>query len=82
MAKSKAKKLRDKMMREGKRNPELNRGMFVFADMQTRTTKTKQEKLNKQRTKHKKRLSDDRYTAEDNRFYFALLKTTGLKEGP
>lgn len=41
MAKSKAKKMRDKMTREGKRNPELNRSLFVFADMETRKTKTK-----------------------------------------
>jgi len=45
MAKSKAKKMRDKMTREGKRNPELNRSLFVFADMETRKTKTKKEKL-------------------------------------
>ncbi len=44
MAKSKAKKMRDKMTREGKRNPELNRSLFVFADMETRKTKTRRRK--------------------------------------
>lgn len=43
MAKSRARKIREKRMREGKRNPANNRGAYVFADMQTRKTKTKNE---------------------------------------
>lgn len=41
MAKSSAKKVRDKAVREGTRNPECNRSPFVFSDMRTRKTKTK-----------------------------------------
>ncbi|QFT90611.1 hypothetical protein FIU87_18360 [Bacillus sp. THAF10] len=47
MAKSKAKKLREKLVREGRRNPENDRSAYAMADLRTRTTKTKQEKLNK-----------------------------------
>lgn len=51
MAKSKAKKHREKMIREGKRNPLENRGIYVLADMRTRRTKTKMEKLQQQKYK-------------------------------
>src|SRR5699024_1828830 len=43
MAKSRARKIREKRVREGKRNPANDRGSYVFADMQTRKTKTKNE---------------------------------------
>ncbi|WP_404445421.1 hypothetical protein LG307_19285 [Sutcliffiella horikoshii] len=46
MAKSKAKKLRDKQVREGNRNPENGRGTYALANLGTKTTKTKKEKLN------------------------------------
>ena len=55
MAKSKARKHREKMIREGKRNPVENRGIYVLADMRTRRTKTKAEKLQQQ--KYKGRIS-------------------------
>ena len=58
MALSEAKKKRLKMVREGKRNPEEKRGVFVFADLRTRRTKTKKETLLHQDNKHKKRLED------------------------
>ncbi|MCA1319597.1 hypothetical protein LC085_06690 [Bacillus tianshenii] len=47
MAKSKAKKLREKLAREGKRNPENGRGTYALANLTTKMTKTKKEKLNK-----------------------------------
>lgn len=47
LAKSKAKKLREKLVREGRRNPEDSRSPFVFADMRTRKTKTKKDYLYK-----------------------------------
>ncbi|MDF2035955.1 hypothetical protein P2R12_03010 [Cytobacillus oceanisediminis] len=56
MAKSAAKKLREKAVREGKRNPECNRSPFAYADMRTRKTKTKKEQL--YRSKYKNRYSD------------------------
>lgn len=52
MGKSKARKLREKLIREGKRNPELSKSSFSMLDLSTRRTKTKQEKLNQ--VKHKK----------------------------
>lgn len=51
MAKSKARKMRKKLVREGKRNPENGRSPFVGIDMQTRMTKTKKDHL--YRNKHK-----------------------------
>ncbi|WP_035329672.1 hypothetical protein [Cytobacillus firmus] len=57
MAKSSAKKIREKAVREGKRNPECNRSPFVFSDMRTRKTKTKKDQL--YRGKYKNRLSDE-----------------------
>lgn len=45
MAKSKAKKLRERLVREGKMNPETKRSPFVFSDLRTRTTKTKKDHL-------------------------------------
>ncbi|MBM7684105.1 hypothetical protein JOD43_004318 [Pullulanibacillus pueri] len=58
MSHSKAKKQRQKKVREGKRNPELSRSPFAFTDMQTRMTKTKKDKL--YHCKHKNSLTDDR----------------------
>ncbi|OUQ89098.1 hypothetical protein B5G50_07130 [Brevibacillus brevis] len=64
MAKSAARKQREKLAREGKRNPELNRSIFAFTDMRQRTTKTRAEQLNQQ--KHKRSLS---YQSDDGLFY-------------
>ncbi|MEH7117067.1 hypothetical protein V7128_06530 [Neobacillus vireti] len=66
MAKSKAKKLRDKLAREGKMNPAAKRSPFVFADMKTRTTKTKKDHL--YQFKHKNHQS---HNGNDGSFYFA-----------
>ncbi|KOP82966.1 hypothetical protein ACFFHH_06715 [Cytobacillus solani] len=52
MTKSKAKKIREKLTREGKRNPEENRSPFVFADMRTRKTKTKKDLLYQKKQKN------------------------------
>ncbi len=52
MAQSKAKKIRQKLIREGKRSPELGRSPFAFADLRTRKTKTKQDVINKQKYKN------------------------------
>jgi hypothetical protein len=71
MAKSTAKKLRDKAVREGKRNPECNRSPFVFTDMRSRKTKTKKDYL--YRSKHKNLNSEE--SRRDGSFYFAILRT-------
>jgi hypothetical protein len=66
MAKSKAKKLREKLSREGKMNPEVKRSPFVFTDMRTRATKTKKDHL--YQFKHKNHQSQD--GGNDGSFYF------------
>ncbi|MEH7355420.1 hypothetical protein V7150_17875 [Neobacillus drentensis] len=68
MAKSKAKKLREKLVREGNLNPEAKRSEFVFTDMRTRMTKTKKDHL--YQFKHKNHQSQD---GSDGSFYFAAL---------
>lgn len=65
MAKSAARKKREKLVREGRRNPEDNRSPFASADLRSRKTKTKTETL--YRIKHKNHSAgDDR----DGSFYF------------
>jgi hypothetical protein len=57
VAKSKAKKLREKLTREGRRNPEEMRSRFAFADLRTRKTKTKKDYLYKKN--HSTPVGDD-----------------------
>lgn len=64
MATSKAKKTRQKLTREGKRNPEAGRSPFATTDMRTRKTKTKLEQLN--RSKYKNHAS---IYGDDGSFY-------------
>lgn len=66
MAKSQARKLREKLAREGKRNPEKGRSPYALTDLHTRVTKTKKDHL--YRTKHKNQSS---YNGNDGSFYFA-----------
>ncbi|GIP57271.1 hypothetical protein MKX50_06995 [Paenibacillus sp. FSL W8-0186] len=68
MAKSKAKRMRDKLTREGRRNPELGRSPFAAADLRTRRTKTKQELLNQSKHKQKNLIS---YYGDDGSFLLA-----------
>jgi hypothetical protein len=67
MAKSKAKKLREKLVREGKMNPECKRSPFVFSDMRTRMTKTKKDHL--YQFKYKNHQTCD---GNDGSFYFTV----------
>lgn len=55
MSRSSASKKRLKAVREGKRDPLLSRSPFANHDLRTRTTKTKQDVLN--RSKYKNRIS-------------------------
>ena len=68
MAKSKAKKFREKIEREGKRNPELSRSPFAFADLRSRKTKNMKDIL--YRCKHRNQSPDDGYGGYGS-FYFA-----------
>ncbi|WP_409294259.1 hypothetical protein V1498_13635 [Peribacillus sp. SCS-26] len=54
MAKSSARKAREKRIREGERNPMKSRGIWAVKPI-TRKTRTKQEQLIKSDRKHKKR---------------------------
>jgi len=66
MAQSQAKKHRQKLIREGKRSPELSRSPFALQDLRTRKTKTKQEQLH--RPKYKNHAS---YYGDDGSYYFS-----------
>ncbi|GGB59213.1 hypothetical protein F3157_16185 [Virgibacillus dakarensis] len=66
MAKSKALKKRQKLVREGRLNPVASRSPFSQLDLRTRKTKTKKDHL--YRTKHKNRPP---YNRENDSFYFA-----------
>ncbi|WLD93913.1 hypothetical protein MOJ78_03055 [Alkalihalobacillus sp. AL-G] len=69
MAKSRAQRIRQKKVQEGKLNPESGRGTYAFADMRTRTTKTKKDKLYQR--KHKGRLSNHS-NDHDNGLYLCI----------
>jgi hypothetical protein len=71
MAKTKARKFREKLVREGKRDPESNRSLFANADMYkmmtSKKTKTKKDKSNQ--VKHKERLSGAGHSDKGNGSY-------------
>lgn len=69
MARSKAQKKRQKLIREGRLNPEINRSPFAELDLRTRKTKTKKDLL--YQTKHKK----NRYPGEpeNDSFFIGFL---------
>jgi len=68
VAKSKAKKLREKLTREGRMNPEAKRSPFVFTDMRTRATKTKKDHLYQFKQKN-----HQFQEGNDGSFYFILV---------
>ena len=72
MSKSKSKKLREKLIREGKRNPELSRSPFAMLDLNTRKTKTKQQKLNQVKYK-KQSFGNNDYHSKDCFYYCGNL---------
>ncbi|MBM6619564.1 hypothetical protein [Bacillus suaedaesalsae] len=73
MAKSKAKKLREKLEREGIRNPELSRSPFALSDLRTRKTKTKKDLI--YRSKHKNHHSSE---GNNGSFYFTYIKSSSF----
>ncbi|GGB54169.1 hypothetical protein [Fictibacillus barbaricus] len=78
MAKTRSKKWREKMIREGKRNPHADRSTYAAAEMYkimaTKKTKTKKDKMNQ--NKHKGRLSYARYSDGSNRSFFMVCATS------
>jgi len=75
MARSKAQKQRQKLLREGRMDPSVKRSPFsqIDLDLRTRATKTKQEKQNQ--LKHRNQLSD--YSGWDGSFlcFSSVLNT-------
>ncbi|WP_096156627.1 MULTISPECIES: hypothetical protein [Bacillus] len=69
MAKSRARKMRDKLVREGFRDPGNGRGTYALQNLTTRKTKTKQETL--QKTYKKQRHSHEIYNENDRCFYLS-----------
>jgi hypothetical protein len=65
MAISKAKKMRNKLAKAGKRNPEAGRSPFAQMDLTTRRSKTKYEQIHT--IKHKNHAS---IYGDDGSFYF------------
>jgi len=66
MAKSKARKIREKAIREGKRDVITSRGSWNGVNPLTRITLTKQETIRKTENKHKKRnLVSNRFDGQD-----------------
>lgn len=65
MAKSQARKYREKLAREGNRNPENNRSPFANLDLRTRRTKTKKDYMYQH--KHKNQSFNE---VNDGSFYF------------
>ena len=80
MARSKAQKQRQKSLREGRLDPQIKRSPFsqIDLDLRTKTTKTKQEKLNQR--KHRNQLSE--HSGWDGSFLFAVLKKTKITKDP
>lgn len=67
MAKSQARKYREKLAREGNRNPEGNRSPFANLDLRTKRTKTKKDYM--YQYKHKNRSFKE---VDDGSFLFCL----------
>lgn len=72
MAKSKAKKMREKCVREGRVDPTINRGIYALADLSTRRSKTKKGTL--YQNKYGELSSMDRNQTDESSFYFAPFK--------
>jgi hypothetical protein len=66
---SKAKRLRKKLEREGRRNPELNRGDWNGIKPVTRKTPTKLEAVRKYERKHKPNYS--KFDGRDSAYFIA-----------
>lgn len=71
MAKSAAKKARDKRIQAGRLDPAIGRSRFSAFDMRTRTTKTRKDVLYS--SKHKNRFSQGE---RDGSFFVANLPLT------
>lgn len=71
MAKSRARKMREKRVREGRIDPVINRGIYALADLSTKRSKTKQETL--YQNKYGELSSIDKNQRDESSFLFALV---------
>jgi hypothetical protein len=76
MAKSKAKKSREKLVREGRRNPNLGRGSWQGVNPIEKKTPTFVELKQKQNNKHKKRYQPG---SMDDTFYLLVRRIALLR---
>lgn len=75
MSKSKAKKIREKHVRAGRRDPSFNRSPYALMNLATRKTKTKKDHLF--RTKHKNRNPN---LEENDSFILGILSVHFITE--
>lgn len=75
MAKSRARKVREKMIREGRSDPRKIRGIYALAGLGTRKGKTKHGKL--YQCKYGELSSIDKNQLDDSSFYFGKNNTVG-----
>ncbi|PLT28149.1 hypothetical protein [Peribacillus deserti] len=73
MAKSRAKKKRDKLVREGLRNPEVGRGSWNGIHPVTKMTQTKKDYIQKIQYKYKKRNHTSYPGDYDSVFYWTIM---------
>ncbi len=84
MAKSKARKTREKLVREGYRDPAKNRGIYALGDLRTRKSKTKHEK--QYQNKYGELSPIDKSQVDDSSFllsyiYISLVRFCRMSEG-
>jgi len=78
MSNSKAKKHREKLIREGKLDVSMKRGSWGNVNPYARHTKTKQEALAQMQNKHRKNHSQKLY-GENGSFYLLLFALQSCK---
>ena len=78
MAKSRARKTREKRVREGRIDPAINRGIYALADLSTRRSKTKKETM--YQNKYGELSSMDRNQTDESSFYFVSFYIRGCQD--
>ncbi|MBB6452755.1 hypothetical protein HNQ94_001201 [Salirhabdus euzebyi] len=78
MARSQAQKQRNKLVREGYRNPKESRGIYALADMRTRKTKTKKDKMYQEKHKGRSSFQNGNY---ERPLCFSYLKSASYCVG-
>ncbi|MCY9589455.1 hypothetical protein [Paenibacillus chitinolyticus] len=79
MAISRARKLRDKQIREGKLDPAIKRRSWDGVQPVTKSTPTLQEK--KRRVAHKHKRNSFPHTEDGSVYYFTPASSSGITQG-